>query len=594
MKFDRPLAVETGTPAWGSDIAAQMLRELDLRYIALNPGASFRGLHDSLVNHLGNSDPSLLLCLHEEHAVAIAHGYYKATGRPMAVALHSNVGLMHGSMAVFNAWCDRAAMVIVGATGPVDAALRRPWIDWIHTARDQGALARPFLKWDDQPASVPAMVESFRRAARIATTAPCGPTYVCLDAALQEQPFADPALDTSVARYAAPRRAAVPVQTVADAIAMIARAERVVLLVGRSDPGEESWDARVALAESLGAAVLTDLKTQAAFPTDHPQHPAPVANFLSSEAKALLRDADLIVALEWVDLGGTLRQAFGGAVPVPVIHASVDQHAHNGWSMDHQSLPPVDLPVLCESDAFVEALLAALPAGSRRAAWCAPSAPEPYVAPLDKSARPTLRDVAAALSDAAGERKDVTFATLPRGWPVQDWPFRSRLDYLGKDGGGGVGSGLGLAIGAALALAESERLVVSVIGDGDFLMGQNALWTAAHHQIPLLVIVANNCSYYNDELHQESVARNRGRNPANRWIGQAIIDPVPDLAQIAAGQGLEAFGPITTIEALEEALRDGVARVRAGQPCLIDVRIATGAERALGEAMQDRSLARAG
>src|ERR1700733_9907319 len=177
--IERPLPTDSdGT--WGSDVVAHMLRALDLPYAALNPGASYRGLHDSLVNELGNQRPQMLLCLHEEHAVAIAHGWAKVTERPMAAILHSNVGLMHATMAIFNAWCDRVPMLLLGATGPVDAARRRPWIDWIHTAKDQGALIRHYTKWDDQPASVAAAQESILRAWKIIQTAPRGPAYVCL------------------------------------------------------------------------------------------------------------------------------------------------------------------------------------------------------------------------------------------------------------------------------------------------------------------------------------------------------------------------------------------------------------------------------
>src|SRR5262249_3749611 len=150
---ERPAPAGVNAPAYGSDVAAEALRDLNVPYIALNPGASFRGLHDSIVNYLGNSKPQMLLCLHEESAVGIAHGYAKVTDKAMAVAVHSNVGLMHASMAIFNAWCDRLPVVVLGATGPVDAAKRRPWIDWIHTSRDQGALVRHYTKWDDQPAS---------------------------------------------------------------------------------------------------------------------------------------------------------------------------------------------------------------------------------------------------------------------------------------------------------------------------------------------------------------------------------------------------------------------------------------------------------
>ena len=168
--IEQPVSFPAGNALFGSDVVAETLRALEIPYIALNPGSSYRGLHDSLVNHLGNRAPQMLLCLHEEHAVAIAHGYAKVTGKPLAAAVHANVGLMHASMAMFNAWCDRVPIIVLGATGPVDAPKRRPWIDWIHTARDQGALVRPFTKWDDQPASAEAARESLLRAAWLATT----------------------------------------------------------------------------------------------------------------------------------------------------------------------------------------------------------------------------------------------------------------------------------------------------------------------------------------------------------------------------------------------------------------------------------------
>src|SRR5215213_10195653 len=200
--IERPLPSLANAPAFGSDIIAETLRALDIPYIALNPGASYRGLHDSLVNHLGNSAPQMLLCLHEESAVAIAHGYAKVTGRAMAVALHSNVGLMHASMAIFNAWCDRMPVLLLGATGPVDAAKRRPWIDWIHTARDQGALIRPYIKWDDQHVSPAAAREALMRAWFLAHALPMGPTYINLDAEMQEAALAEPVAPLDVARFA--------------------------------------------------------------------------------------------------------------------------------------------------------------------------------------------------------------------------------------------------------------------------------------------------------------------------------------------------------------------------------------------------------
>src|SRR5690348_9838285 len=267
--IERPALGNEPGDYWGSDAVALMLRELDIPYVALNPGASYRGLHDSLVNLLGNRDPQMLLCLHEEHAVALAHGYAKVTGRPMGAIVHSNVGLMHATMAIFNAWCDRAPVVVLGATGPVDADKRRPWIDWIHTAQDQGALVRHYTKWDDQPASVAAAAESLLRAHRMATTPPCGPVYVCLDAALQESRIgALPPLPTAE-RFRPPRAPAVAAADAAAAAAILQGAERPLILAGRVGRDPAAWQQRVALAEALGAIVLTDPKTGSTFPSRH-------------------------------------------------------------------------------------------------------------------------------------------------------------------------------------------------------------------------------------------------------------------------------------------------------------------------------------
>src|SRR5512135_2512333 len=270
--FDRPVPAGVNAPAFGSDVIADTLRMLDIPYIALTPGASYRGLHDSLVNYLGNERPQMLLCLHEESAVAIAHGYAKVTGKAMAAAVHSNVGLMHATMALFNAWCDRMPMVVLGATGPVDATKRRPWIDWIHTARDQGALVRGYTKWDDQPASPVAAREAVLRANWIANTAPCGPTYVNLDAGMQEEKLAEQVAPIDTQRFMPPVASAPPADATARAAALLRDAKHPVILAGRVSRDLDAWNARIELAERLSAKVVTDLKIGASFPTDHYLH----------------------------------------------------------------------------------------------------------------------------------------------------------------------------------------------------------------------------------------------------------------------------------------------------------------------------------
>ena len=572
--IEQPAGARAATAQFGSDVVAQTLRDLGLPYIALNPGASFRGLHDSLVNFLGNRDPQMLLCLHEEHAVALAQGYAKVTGKPMAVAVHSNVGLFHATMAIFNAWCDRMPVVVIGATGPVDAAKRRPWIDWIHTARDQGAIVRGYVKWDDQPASPAAARESLCRAAWLAATAPQAPVYVNLDAEMQEAALAEPLPPMATTRYL-PVAPAAPDAGAVDAAATHLRAAAApLLLVGRVSRDPAAWNERVALAEALGARVMTDLKVGAAFPTDHPLHVGGPGVMLGQDGGQAIAAADVILSLDWVDLAGTLRTGAGGETSAKVIHVSLDHQLHGGWSMDHQGLPPVDVLIAADVDAAVRALAAALLPrdAAARGTATAPAAFAP--APRADGALVT-DDIAVALRAAAGGRP-VSLAHLPLSWNGASWPFRHPLDYLGSDGGGGIGAGPGITVGAALALRGGGRLTVAVCGDGDFLMGATALWTAVHYRIPLLLVVANNRSFYNDEVHQERMARMRGRPVENKWIGQRIDDPPVDLAGLARAQGAVAWGPVTRRAELDTALRDALAAVEGGAVAVVDVVVQPG------------------
>jgi thiamine pyrophosphate-dependent acetolactate synthase large subunit-like protein len=566
---ESPLAASDQKEIWGSDAIAAMLRALDIPYLALNPGASYRGLHDSIVNYLGNTRPQMLLCLHEEAAVAIAHGYAKASGRMMGVVLHSNVGLMHGSMAIFNAWCDRVPMLILGATGPWDAAKRRPWIDWIHTSADQGALVRDYTKWDNQPASVPAAYEALLRAVQIADTAPRGPTYVNLDAALQEAKIGPLPPVPDVSRYQAPAPTTPDKDLIQRAAQLLSTAKNPVILAGRFGRSEAGWKARVALAEKLQARVFTDIKTPAAFPTDHPLHAAPPATFPDDASKQALREADVVLSLDWVDTAGMLKAAWGDApVGSKVIRISADAHSHRGWSMDYQGLPPSDVYMMCEPDVAVPLLLEAVRAR--------PAVVQSRIE--NQKAADTALSIS-ALAQAFNELTagmDVCISKLPLGWNGAYRHFKHPMDYLGADGGGGVGAGPGLTVGAALALKDSKRMVVGIMGDGDFLMGVTAIWTATHYKVPCLMIVANNRSFYNDELHQERVARERGRPVENKWIGQRIDEPEIDLAAMARAQGAAGIGPVKELSRLKPCLADALEYLKKGQVCVVDVRVVPG------------------
>jgi thiamine pyrophosphate-dependent acetolactate synthase large subunit-like protein len=559
--------------AWGSDAFAEVLARLDLPYIALNPGASYRGLHDSLVNYGGNRGPQMILCLHEEHAVALAHGYAKVTGRPLAVALHSNVGLMHATMALYNAYCDRVPMLVLGATGPVDAAQRRPWIDWIHTSADQGALVRSFLKWDDQPASAPAGVESLVRADLITRSYPSAPVYVCLDTAVQEAPLEGEVRFPDLARHAPPKPPGASAEQIEALLAECASATKPLFLAGRAGRDQDSWDARVRVAEGLGARVLTDLKVGAAFPSAHPLNSAVPGTFLTPSGAALLREADLVLALDWVDLGGTLRQAYGtDLVSARVVSCTLDHTLHNGWSKDNFELAPVDISIEAHPDVLIEQLAGRLDGAPSREPW--PFSAPPRDGAGTESGGISNRALAAALGGAL-RGTPACLVRLPLGWDGADLALEGPLDYLGQDGGAGVGSGPGMAVGAALALVGTDRLAVAVLGDGDTLMGSSALWTAAHYGLRLLIVVANNRSFFNDEVHQERVALQRERPVENRWIGQRITDPTPDLAGLAKSLGYIGHGPISDTAELESALDAAVAEALGGSAVLVDVHTST-------------------
>jgi thiamine pyrophosphate-dependent acetolactate synthase large subunit-like protein len=586
MRAEDPAGVERGDSAmeWGSDALAELLRRLGLRYIALVPGSSYRGLHDSLVNYNGNRDPQLLVCLHEEHAVAIAHGYAKVTGRPLAVAIHSNVGLMHASMAIYNAYCDRVPMLIIGATGPVDAAKRRPWIDWIHTSADQGALIRQYSKWDDQPGSVQAAVDSLARAYSITREAPSAPVYVCLDVSLQEEPLPAPPVIPDVHRDRSPRSHGPDAVAVAATLELLRQARRPLFLLGRLDRDELHWDRRVALAERHQALVISDLKTGAVFPSRHRLHPNPPGLFLTAASAELIGAADLIISFDWIDLAGTLSAAAGHGHPASgrIISCTTDSALDNGWSKDSFGYQPVDLSVPADPDLLVRALLDS-DGPAEPSEWPGPDTAGKATAATTVAGGDdiVMHGLAEALRDALADAP-ACLVRLPLGWGGSDLTVDHPLDYLGMDGGAGIGSGPGMAVGAALALEGSGRLPVAVLGDGDFLMGGTAVWTAAHYRLPLLIVVANNSCYYNDVVHQERVAAQRRRPLKNSWIGQAISDPDPDLGAFARSLGFQAGDQVRDRSELPAALAAAVGAARSGQCVLVDARVRPDGYGALG------------
>lgn len=580
-KFDRPVNLGNPEMGWASDVAAEMLRRLGIKYISLNPGASYRGLHDSIVNYLGNEDPQMLICLHEDHAVHVAQGYAKATGEPMACALHSNVGLMHGLMATFNAWCNRTPIIMMGATGPVDAPIRRPWIDWIHTAKDQGALLRNYTKWDDEPRSAEAIVETMYRANQMARSEPPGPVYVCLDAGLQEKPLDEEISIPDASRFAPsdpPRASENAVAEVAD---LLMAAKNPIIMIGRSARSQEAWDNRVKLAEATGAGIFTNLRNAAVFPSTHLLHVGRPAGGVNPAMRKAVHGADLVLSLNWLDFGGTQRLLKrDGPIKAKIVHCSMESFVHNGYGMELFELPEADLKIEADHDAFVAQLLAEIAKKGGASKWDGKRVgPEPEtfepIANRDPDTTIEPADIVTALAEVQGDRK-LSVNRVASGGIGPAYQITDPLSYLGHDGGGGLSSGPGTSVGAALAVKGTGWLPVAVLGDGDFMQGNTALWTAAKYRIPMLVIISNNRSNFNDELHQETVAKDRDRPVENRWIGMRISEPDIDLTRVAKSLGFEAQGPIEKMGDLLPAIEKGLKAVEAGGCHFINVHVSTG------------------
>ncbi len=390
---------------------------------------------------------------------------------------------------------------------------------------------------------------------------------------MQEAVLEKPLPPCDAKRYMPPVVNAAPADLIKQAAEWLKHAKHPVILAGRVSRDVTAWKQRVALAEAIGARVTTSLKVGAAFPTDHPLHVDAPMNFTKDELTPLLKEADVILSLDWVDLAGTLKP-LGGPPAGKVIQVSLDHQLHNGWSMDYQApaagrslhlgRPGRRPPPRCSQ------AIGPVPAKT------AGGSPRPLHEPKTRRARARRRGPRRMRCAAPSAS-----ATSPS--PICRCPGRARsgisaipLDFVGSDGGGGVGGGPGISVGVALALKGSGRLPIGICGDGDFLMSVTSLWTAVHYRIPLLIVVANNRSFYNDEVHQERMAIMRNRPVENKWIGQKMLDPEIDLAALARAQGAHGFGPISKAEELPKVFAEAIAAVDAGGVAVVDVRIEPG------------------
>ena len=581
---------ERPRPQYGSDVIVDMLKAFEVEYIALNPGATFRGLHDSLVNYGGNHMPEMILCPHEEMTVALAHGYARAIGKPMASAVHNIVGLQHAAMAIYNAWCDRLPVIVMGGTGPMDTAQRRPWIDWVHTALVQGNLVRDFVKWDDQPGSVEAVPDAFIRAYRLATTDPMGPVYLCWDSEVQEKKLDGEIPFPSLDRYPAPLPMQAPEEGFEKSVRWLLEAKAPVIIadcVGRREAG---FKALAELADLLAIPVL-DQYGRFNFAGDHPLS-------LAGMQEKVLGQADLVLVLDVPDLEGAVSkraQEKGARRPIPLLSASVkiinvglDDLLVRAWSHDFNKLREADLSIMADTSVFLPELVRRLKGekealkkkegeiAKRRELWSKLHVEREEG--LTREARSKWDEKPLATSRLYTELADVL---KNEDWVLTNGTSSGKENLylhpnkfnqvLGKYKGGGLGYGLPASLGAALAHKGSGKLCVDIQPDGDLLFTISSLWTAAHYKIPLLIVVCSNRSYYNDEEHQERMAVLRGRPVENKIVGIRIEDPAVDFSANARSYGVWGVGPITEPKDLRKALTDALKVVKEGKPALVDV-----------------------
>ena len=568
---------------WQSDVIVDLIKQYDFPYISLNPGASFRGLHDSLINY-GNNEPQMMLCNHEEIAVQIAHGYAKATGKPMIAIVHNLVGLLHCNLAIYYAFIDRVPIFIMGATGPMDEAKRRPHIDWTHTALVQGNAVRDYTKWDYQPTSVHGVPESFARAYSIMMTEPKGPIYMCYDAALQESPLTEEVAmpPLTAARTPSPM---MPDPEAMKAIAdKLLKADNPLLMaeyVGRREGGFESM---VELAETVGAPVW-DIANALNFPNKHP--------LSVSLDKSIFKDRDLIVGLDMKDYEKSthdLNNALRQLEPLPpadcdFVEIGFAEIGISKWAMDYCRLQPCSVRAIGDTQIAIPALTKLLKEGIAKNPKL-----EGKIEKRKKAIAVRTKATWEKWQKEAREKWDEQPMTVPRlsheiydvikdhDWVLtannlknqvrKQWDFDKAYRTPGYELG--TSTQIGISLGVALAHKGSGKLVVDIQPDGDLMFDAGALWVAAKYEIPMLIVMYNNRAYYNDWEHQIRMAKLRGTPEERAYIGMDLDDPAPDFAAMAKSMGWYAEGPFDSPKGVAEALKRAIAQVKAGKPALLD------------------------
>lgn len=573
----------------GSDFMVDVLRALDIEYVASNPTSSCRGIHESIINYGSppNKKPEFITVLHEESGTAMAHGYAKVTGKPMGLLFHGTVGVQHAAMALYNAWCDRVPMIMM-CGNHMDAADRLPGVPTTHSAQDPLAIVRDFTKWDDQPVSLQHYAESMVRAYRITMTPPMEPVAISLDGHLQEHAIKKDA-KLVIPKLVLPSPPQGETSAVRDTAKMLVNAHNPVLVVDRAARSENGMKLLVELAELLGAAVV-DQYGRNNFPSKHPLNG-------SDRGRTLISGADVIVGMELTDLWGTVNgfadtphQAQSRRIKPDTKLISItalDLYIRANYQ-DFQRFQQVDISIAADAEATLPSLIEAVKslhtgesrarAEQRRAAHAKAKAQadernrQAAAIAWDASPISTARLSAELWNVIKNEDWAlVSRDSMQSNWPHKLWNFDKYYQFIGGSGGAGVGYGLPAAVGAALAHKSHGRLSVNIQPDGDALYAPGAFWTAAYHKIPMLNVMHNNRGYHQEVMHVQRISQWRQRGVDRAHIGTELDNPAPDFAKLAQGLGVESFGPITDPKDLGPTLQKAVKVAKSGAPVLVDV-----------------------
>jgi acetolactate synthase I/II/III large subunit len=577
----QPVAQQVGGPAaqvqpatgmqHGSDFMVDVLKKIGFEYAAINPGSTFQGLHESLINYGNNTAPELLTCLHEESALAMCHGYAKAAGRPMMAIVHGTVGLLHSSMALFQAWADRVPVfMIVGHHRNPSGVINRP-----HSAQDMGSIVRDFVKFDDEATTLERFAEASMRAYRIAMTPPMGPVLLTVSAELQESMVARGSVRIPELTLAAPPQG--DANAVREAARVLVNAQTPLIQIAKMGRTPKAWDLLIELAETLQAPVdVLGYSSWQKFPSWHPLYGNGGRGYTP----------DVTLGLEVTDMSAQARAARANGrktISISSEHLFQRSNIH-----DFGRYADVDLAIGADAEATLPALIEEIrrlvtpekkSAFQARGSRVAATHKEAQVAAIHDArhgwdASPV--SVPRLVAELGEQIKNDDWAIVSGHQFTGDWQRRllnhdKPYRYNGDCGGFGIGYDTPASVGGALAHRREKRLSIAIVGDGDLNFGPGVLWTAVHHKIPLLMIVHNNRAYHAEVMIIQRMSGSRGRGSARSHIGNVITDPDINYAQLAKSYGMYSEGPVDNPKDLAGAYQRALAKVRAGEPALVDV-----------------------